>query len=266
MGSVRKRNNQWNAQVRIKGWRPLSKTFQTKKLAEQWVQATEASVRSKELGLTTQADMTLSEACTKYADVVSTHHKGANVEIHRLKSFSSSPLGCLKLHSINRHHITDYFDARSNYVTTSTLRREFLLLKRLFAVAIKQWNAPMLTNPMEDLQAPPSGPSRTRRIRADEWETIIREAQKQRNPLIRRVIEFAYETGMRRSEILNLRTENIDFTRQIAYLQDTKNGEDRAVALSQRAIEIISQGQGSCYVFETTESAVQQGEGVTKTV
>lgn len=34
MGSIRKRNSQWNAQVRIKGWRSLSKTFATKQLAK----------------------------------------------------------------------------------------------------------------------------------------------------------------------------------------------------------------------------------------
>ena len=36
MGSLRKRNGKWNAQVRITGWRSFSKTFRNKSDAKEW--------------------------------------------------------------------------------------------------------------------------------------------------------------------------------------------------------------------------------------
>ena len=80
MGSIRRRNQQWNAQVRIKGWRPLSKTFPSKRLAKEWIDRTETAIRSKELGLPDDPNMTLASACVRYAKTISVSHKGATVE------------------------------------------------------------------------------------------------------------------------------------------------------------------------------------------
>ena len=52
--------------------------------------------------------------------------------------------------------------------------------------------------------------------------------------------EFAYITAMRFGEITKLRTIDIDFTERLAKLWDTKNGEDRIVPLTNRALEIAN--------------------------
>lgn len=53
------------------------------------------------------------------------------------------------------------------------------------------------------------------------------------------IIEFAIETAMRRSEIFNLQHANIDFREKVAHLIITKNGEQRDVPLSKKAILTI---------------------------
>lgn len=260
MGSIRKRNHQWNAQVRIKGWQPLSKTFQTKRQAQQWIQETETAVRSKELGIAERPNMTLSEACELYTQTISANHKGHHIEAHRLAKIASAAIGKLQLHRLERHHIQAHFEARSRMVSPSTLRREFLLLKRLLTVALDQWNTPIKAHPMQHLTAPPNADNRTRRISATEWEALLEAAHQQRNPLVPAVIQFAYETGMRRSEILNLRLSDVDLEMQIAQLHDTKNGTPRSVPLTPKAKAIAERHLQDTQdlLFDISANAIQQ--------
>lgn len=50
---------------------------------------------------------------------------------------------------------------------------------------------------------------------------------------------FAIETAMRAGEIANLRTKDVNFEDRVALLRLTKNGKDREVPLSSRAIKLL---------------------------
>ncbi len=47
MGCVRKRGKSWNAQVRIAGWRSVTKTFKFKSDALRWIKETEQKIKNK---------------------------------------------------------------------------------------------------------------------------------------------------------------------------------------------------------------------------
>ncbi len=83
--------------------------------------------------------------------------------------------------------------------------------------------------------------SRTRRLETDERDKILATAKLQCNDYICSVIEFAIETGMRRSEILKLKWQDINLETGFASLYDTKNSEDRKVPLTKRCIEVLNQ-------------------------
>jgi integrase len=72
-----------------------------------------------------------------------------------------------------------------------------------------------------------------------EKERLLTAASSQRNIYIASIVEFAIETGMRRSEILKLRWCDVDLENGFASLYDTKNGEDRRVPLTRRCIEVL---------------------------
>jgi integrase len=80
-----------------------------------------------------------------------------------------------------------------------------MLFKRIFKTAINTWGYGLLSNPTEHLQLPPPHKSRKRRLVSDEKERLLIAASSQRNIYIASIIEFAIETGMRRSEILKLK-------------------------------------------------------------
>lgn len=113
-----------------------------------------------------------------------------------------------------------------------TLRKEFILLRKLFTTAISTWNLSIPENPMAHLPVPKDSLNRERRITVDEWNKIITVATQMRNPLVKAVVRFAYETGMRRSEILRLRWDDIDGN--ICTIRNTKNGADRVIPLSRK--------------------------------
>ncbi len=53
------------------------------------------------------------------------------------------------------------------------------------------------------------------------------------------LVRFTLETAMRRGELLGLRWSDIDFDKQTAFLERTKNGESRTVPLSSSAIKML---------------------------
>lgn len=55
------------------------------------------------------------------------------------------------------------------------------------------------------------------------------------------VVVLALSTGMRRNEILSLRFEQLDVSRGMLYLSDTKNGERRGVPLAAAALALMWQ-------------------------
>ena len=258
MGSIRKRGQKWHAQIRIKGWQPLSQTFATKQLAKAWVKQTEDNVRKTALTTFQPLAMSLKEACARYAATISTQHKGFQSEQYRLKHFGNSCLGSTNLHDLNRGQMQAYFDQRGQYVSQSTLRREMLLLKRVLTIAMTEWHANITIHPMRQIRIPTDNSHRVRRVLTDEWKRILETARTLRNPLIADVIEFARETGMRRSEILALEAQHIDVEEQVVFLPDSKNGSQRSVALSQRATNIVIKHSNTGLLFPISASAVQQ--------
>ena len=67
--------------------------------------------------------------------------------------------------------------------------------------------------------------------------TKLMEAVEVSNPLLPTLIIVALETGMRRSELIRLKWTDIN--KDVAYLEDTKNGHSRYVPLSDTAPQAI---------------------------
>ena len=73
------------------------------------------------------------------------------------------------------------------------------------------------------------------------------------------IIEFAIETGMRRSEILSMKWEHIGIDNQRVLLPLTKNGSSRWVPLTKKALDILSQVPRNIdRVFPVTDVALRQ--------
>ena len=240
MGCVRKRGKSWNAQVRIAGWRSFTKSFKSKSDAKLWIDELERKLHSAPIpDIPIDRKIALGELLIKYADEVSPSHKGCVAETCRLKSIARRWIGELDIRYLTKQHFIQYRDDRMTVVTGSSVGSELALMKRVLDTAVKKWGYGIPYNPIKDIEFPKGSTARTRRLVGDEKKRLLIAASSQRNIYIASIIEFAIETGMRRSETLKLRWCDVDLENGFASLYDTKNGEDRRVPLTRRCIEVL---------------------------
>ena len=240
MGCVRKRGKSWNAQVRVSGWRSFTKSFSNKSDVVLWVNQLEHKLRSAHIpDVQININITLAELLFKYAKEISPLHKGVIAETYRLKSIARRWIGELDIRYLTKQHFIQYRDDRMNVVTSGSVGAELALMKRVLDTAAKNWGLGIPYNPIKDIEFPRGSTERNRRLKEGERERLLTAASSQRNIYIAPAIEFATETGMRRSEMLSLRWCDLDLENGFASLYDTKNGEDRRVPLTRRCVEIL---------------------------
>ena len=240
MGCVRKRGKSWNAQVRISGWRNFTKSFSRKSDAVVWVSELEQKIRSAHIpDIPIDRKILLRDLLLKYGEEVSPSHKGVVPETCRLESIARRWVGELDIRYLTKQHFIQYRDDRLKVVTGGSVGSELALMKRVLDTAVKKWGYGIPYNPIRDIEFPKGSASRTRRLTGDEKDRLLSAASSQRNILIAPIIEFAIETGMRRSEILRLKWCDLDLVNGFASLYDTKNGEDRRVPLTRWCIEVV---------------------------
>ena len=240
MGCVRKRGKSWNAQVRVSGWRNFTKSFSKKSDAIVWIRELEHKLRAAPIPeVCIDKKITLHELLLKYAEEISPTHKGVIAETYRLKSIARRWIGALDIRYLTKQHFIQYRDDRLKIVKGGSVSAELALMKRVLDTAVKKWGYGIPYNPITDIQFPKGSSPRTRRLRDGEKERLLTAALSQRNIYIAPVIEFAIETGMRRSEILKLKWCDVNLENGFAILYDTKNGEDRSVPLTRDCIHIL---------------------------
>lgn len=238
MATIRKKGDyQWHVQIRRKGFPSQTKTFETKAAAEEWARDIESGMdRGIFVSRTEAESTTLKECLERYLNDVTPLKKGADKERSVIKKLQKHDLSSRFLATIRGADIAEYRDERLKTAAAATVTRELAVLSHLFNTAIREWRMESLRNPVELVSKPKIRNSRNRRATLDEIETILAHSGSRELPAIVRLLT---ETAMRRGELSKLTWANIDRTKRLAHLEDTKNGEDRIVPLSTKAMEAL---------------------------
>lgn len=238
MATYTKRGTSWKAQIRRKGYPNLTATFDTKAEAMRWAGAIEGDMNRSKYVDNREADRTtLATLLGRYEREVSKKKKGELQEKPRIARWLRHPLSEKYMSAITSSDIAAYRDERlKTGVATATVRLELALLSHLFSIASKEWHMEGLNNPCKNIRLPKGAAERDRRPTTKELAAICEKA-KEIHIELPVLIELAADTAMRRTELVTLRRDQI--RGRVAYLEDTKNGERRAVPLSSRALEMI---------------------------
>lgn len=121
----------------------------------------------------------------------------------------------------------------------ATVVRYFASLSHLFAVAWKEWEW-ISENPVLKIGKPSISNSRQRYLSLVELDLLLIEVKKSKCPVLLPITVLALSTGMRSSEIMHLKWENINLPQGLIYLQDSKNGDPRFTPLKGYAYELLS--------------------------
>lgn len=237
MASISKIGKSWRVRVRLKNLY-RNGTFKTKREAEAWAAATEAAIHAKKLtGVVREEAPTLHAALDRYVREITVHKKSQRTEKIYAKKLAAA-LGNRKLDEIRGRDVAKYRDLRLKQSSANMVRLELALLSHLYTIAIKEWGFDSLVNPVSQIRKPTPPKGRTRRPTEEEIQYLLNTTQ---SDSLKTIIPFVLETASRRGEVANLTWEDVDFVRETVLLRETKNGEDRRIALSPEAKALLEQ-------------------------
>ena len=231
----------WQAKVRKKGFPPKTKVFRTKADAQAWAAAIEGEmVRGLWRDRLESESTTLKECIERYLSEVTTRKKNGHPEELKLQQWIRRPIACRFMSAIRGRDVADVIkDMESEGKSKNTIRLHLAVISHLFKVARTEWGMESISNPVDAVRKPKLPQGRDRRLVGNEEDRLLDACRADDNPSILYIVQFAIETAMRRSEICGLRWENIDLSRKVALLPDTKNGTVRRVPLSSVALEVL---------------------------
>ena len=259
MGSIRKRNGKYQAQVRRDGVPAISKTFHAKKDAIVWVRGLEARIDAGEVNITAPKLVTLRDILVRYAAEITPQKKGREQESRRINRLLRDPIADFKLSRLNSAAIATFRDRRVKDGLRAA-QIDMGIIRHAVKIASQEWGVSMPKNPVDGVRVPNGIIQRDRRLLSGEYDALKEAALQCRNPLIWPVVQIAVETGMRRSEILSLHWINVDLEARIVTLLDSKNGSGREIPLSMKAVNILTRlSKDEDKAFPVSDYSIRHG-------
>jgi integrase len=237
MATIRKKGDlQWHVQVRKKGHPTQTRTFTTRADAQRWGKETEIAIeRGLFFDRTVAERTTLSSLIERYRKDVLPEKSGKHLA-PALRQLDAA-FGQYAVSSITSEMIATHRNDRLKTVSASTIRKEINLLSKLFDLAGKEWGIPIAANPCAMVSLPAEPKGRDRRLEEGEEARLIEACEGSESaPELVAIVQVALETGARLGELLKLRWQDVNLAKHTAKLLDTKNGEDRIIPLSSKAI------------------------------
>ena len=182
--------------------------------------------------------ITLKEVIYRYLNEITPCKRGQESETRRINRLLKEPICKEKIYLLQTKDFIEFRDKRIKD-GNRTCHYDLVLLRHIFNVTIKQWNLFNLDNPLVNVPKPKLNPSRQRRLTEAEYTYLVKGNYPQQ--ILRNIIELAIETGMRRGEILNIKSEHIK--EQTLLIPVTKNGHPRIIPLTKRALYILENTQ-----------------------
>jgi integrase len=231
----------WLVRIRKHGYPERTKTFQTKRDAEEWSRDIERAIaRGHAIPDKQATQRTVADAIDRYIEHTLPHKKH-NKDQRTVKSrlrWWRDELGRYALANVSPAVLVECRDKLQRGRSPATVNRHLAALSAVFRTAIEEWFW-IEVSPMRNIRYLGEPRGRTRFLSDDERKALLAECRASRSPWIYPVVVVALATDMRRGEILGLTWADVDLQRQTATLRETKNGEMRVVPLTGHALDLI---------------------------
>jgi integrase len=238
MGNIRKRGKRFRAEAEALGIRK-SQSFATRAAANAWMVDTERRIRAGDAF--SVHGRALEDLLMRFhAEQCPKRKKGA-WEQTRLLFLCQDEIAKVQLHRLTAEDWAAWQDRQLARVSGATVRRDRALISAAITHAIKVWKW-LPASPLRDVRLPPDNPHRKRLLQPGELERLWFVATTDLRLTQARVIatfEYAVETGMRSGEIVAMRPSDVHLTRRFVHVPQSKNGDERDVALSARASQLL---------------------------
>ena len=270
-----------------------SRTSATREVAEEWARQKVAEIDRVGAGLMRAHHVatTIGELLDEYVSAHVVTMASAESTTNLVKSLRAG-FGALSYSALTPDAVSAWIARRSREtsrntgerISPDTVLRELGVLGGFLRWCYRSKRLPPhAQHPTRDVEKPKPSRARKRRLEGDEEQRLIEAMQDRagdvkgakrsgkyrvgsRNPWMRPLFEFSIETAMRREEAVTLIWANVNLKERTAFLPKTKNGDERTVMLTHRAVAILSSlprlagsddGADDDRVFRTTVSAVK---------
>ena len=246
---IYKRGEIWYIDYAYQGKRHRKRIGRSKKIAELTLSEIELKIlRRENLGIREARKISFKDYSKEYLEYAKTNKapKSYVCNVSQLRVMVPY-FGDISLPDITAQMIEQYKAVRSAKVKPATVNRALACLKNMFNKAITWGYAEQ--NPMKGVKLLKEPPGRLRFLDGSETDRLLRELPGEASG----VVLFALNTGMRKSEILNLAWKDVNFANRHIMIEKTKTNERRMVPMNGQVFDLLKSlemdGRGSELVF-----------------
>ncbi len=226
----------YQAQIRLKGLKPITKTFKTKNNAIIFARKIEGDAElALSLGNPNYHNIVLSQLIKDFKD----QYNKKDPNILRRLDWWDSQYGNVQLSVFSENHILEGIDillekgTRGKPVAGQTTNRFKAALSTCINYGIdRRGKFGITTNPCRQVKGQPEGKGRKRVFTTDEKNKFIDASKYSDWNKFYLFVLMGFICGARRGELFELTWKDIDFTKKQAFCSDTKNSDDKILHLT----------------------------------
>ena len=247
MATIRRSGSGWQALIRKKKYQgKKAKTFSSKSQALLWANAVESSLQ-RPVQLDQPPPQILKEAIDAYIDGPLKDHRSGHNEQFPLRAMANNWIGGVLLSELSIRHFAIWRDERLVNVKPNTVMRELRILRVLLDWAKDEQGCLLKSNPARELKVRGTNDARIPHLTKKQEQDLLKQLAQAKNPNHLRLTQLALATGMRRSELLSMKWNDLDLERKLVCLtrkdcaaQGLQRSE-RLVPLSPKAVKLLGQ-------------------------
>jgi integrase len=246
-----KRKTTYKVRIRKPNSPTVTKTFSSKSLAEKWARKTELEIEEGTFFEKQEAAKhRVSDLIDRYfrEDIEKLSLNDRLARAHQLDWWKAE-IGDLTLNKVTASKLVECRTKLNTEVGTkgkgkgktrsgSTVNRYIAALSAAFSIASKEWQW-VKENPFSSIRREKEAEGRVRFLSPGERTALLEACLASKSEYLYLITLLALSTGMRQSEILTLKWDQVDFDRNTITLYKTKNKEIRVVPLVSLAKEAL---------------------------
>ena len=255
MATIRRSGSGWQALIRKKKYQgQTSKTFSSKAAAKLWANAVESSLETPSK-LALKPPQIFQEAIDLYIQGPLQDHRSGFNEQYPLKVLANSWMGGILLEELSIRHFALWRDERLSKVKPNTVMRELRILRVLLDWAKDELGCQLNSNPARELKVRGASDARSPFITPSQQKSLLTALGQSKNPNHKRLTQLALATGMRRSEMLGLRWDDLDLDNKLVHLS-RKDCAATGIQSSQRIVPLSAQAVALLKRYPKTSNKV----------
>ena|GEM_PF-2513245 len=154
----------------------------------------------------------------------------------RIAEYWLDHLGNIPIGEIKRADVSEILQDIAKRSSGPTANRYFAVLRGALNWAIRE-RGYLRDNPVKGIKQYKENPGRIRWLEYDEAERLLNACKD--NPRLFMFVSIGLYTGMRASEITNLKWQDIDFDKKTIFIPKSKNGETRTIPLEDELKKLL---------------------------